>query len=203
MKKIFAFIICLTTILSIHAKTAKERQAEIRVIYKETMELINARAEEPRVMNKISIKMVRNEAAVGMVEYTWDLFFTGDTDETGEQYQLHFARSKHHYLESAMPDTDEEYLFDPKSSRLLFYFCADKNNSIEEGEEWHAVTSEERYYYNADGSYNSRIVKATDDTGKAVANFKFGTERTKGAEYLTRANTPKTLFKTLSPNQKY
>lgn len=196
-------LFCFMAVSSAFAKSVKERQAEIRGIYKDVMEAINCRAEEPRTLNKISIKMERNEAAVGMVEYTWELFFRGDNDEVGEHYELLFARSRHHYLESAMPDTNEEFLFHPENGRLLFYFCLDKNNDNGKDDDWRQVTTEERYYYNEDGSFNSRLVKAKDETGEDFKDFNFGADKAKATAYLKRANTPKQLFKTLSPTVKY
>ncbi|MBQ0049790.1 MAG: hypothetical protein KBT12_06115 [Bacteroidales bacterium] len=202
MKRTTLTLLCILMACFAQAKSVKERQAEIRELYKNVMHDIELRSEEPHALNKITVKMERNEAAVGIVEYTWELFFQGENDERGEHYNLLFARSRHHYIESMMPDTNEEFLFHPSNSRLLFYFRLDKNNTNGNDDDWHQVTTEERYYYNDDGSFHSRLVKATDDTGAALPHFSFGTDKTAAAAFLKHANIPKTIFKTLSPNNR-
>jgi len=159
------FIASLTT----NAQNATVK--EVRELYANAQQMIADMKSEPNCANYMTVTKHYIVPAIGPVEETLEFFAinssSDEEEEEGGSFSPLFIRQKISAEPTSMGTTCREFLYDPETSSLRFYFC--KTNAAYVGEQSERVNKETRAYYDKDGGYVSSTIKQTSfETGMEI-----------------------------------
>lgn len=196
MRKLYLPLLLLLCSVCISAQkpltaSQKQRQQIIRSAYSEAQKHAEQQKSDKHAGSTITTKWGRIEPAVGRVEETIEFFFTSSDDEKTDMiiHNLQLVRHSYKRPEASIGDMYEEYLFDTKTEKLMFYYMVQNNWWC--GEE---VKAETRYYYNSDGSFNSGNVKLTPLNGQKDSYYPDVLQDIDGYSALREQERYKSIF---------
>lgn len=172
MRKLLLFLVLAAMSIASQNIFAQDRVKEIRKMYADALQDLNAMKEEPHQVNTVEIRNTATEGGVGIVEETTTFYsyhtenMSVVTDGGNDFYSLFFARTKRDYKEApAQGVLTSEYLFDTETGNLVF--CFKKTPGYEDSMDMY---QEERFYFNDNGTLctSNAVVKQKKDNSKVT-----------------------------------